>query len=257
MLKQSIRCLLFDLGGTLWKHGEEGVTLVYERAANLYALAHLRRIAGNNVFAGVSEMEAGAQLRKVVERAIRVKTRENPLYEPDFAQAATEALQTLGIPNVTTSLGGMIYEALRVRSVDSRLLFEDAIQTLATLKARGYTLGVVTNRHYGGEPFHQDLCEMGLLDYFDYNHMAISADLGIRKPQPGIFTHALNGLCVTPAETAMVGDSLKADIAGAKALNITAIWKPYRLHRNRRDAEEDGIVPDRTIVQLKDLLDLF
>jgi FMN phosphatase YigB (HAD superfamily) len=257
MHKQSIRCLLFDLGGTLWKPGEEHVTQVYERAANLYALAHLRRLIGVDVFADMSELEASARLRKAVEKAIRVKTRESPLYEPDFAQAVAESLQSLGVPGVTIVLGGMIYEALRVRSVDTRLLFEDALPTLAILKTRGYTLGVVTNRHYGGKPFHHDLCEMGLLDYFDYDQMAISADLGIRKPHSGIFSHALSALCVAPEETAMVGDSLKADIVGAKALNLMAVWKPYRLHRGRRDAEEDGIVPDRTIEHLRDLLDLF
>ena len=67
---------------------------------------------------------------------------------------------------------------------------------------------------------------MGLLDYFEYEHMAISADLGIRKPNPDIFMHALNKLKIRPEEAAMVGDSLKADIQGAKMLNMLAIWKP-------------------------------
>jgi len=56
--------------------------------------------------------------------------------------------------------------------------------------------------------------------------MAISADLGIRKPNPDIFLHALNRLKVEPEEAAMVGDSLKADVVGAKMLNMLAIWKP-------------------------------
>lgn len=144
-----------------------------------------------------------------------------------------------------------------MRSADARLLFEDMLTTLAVLKSRGYLLGVVSNRHYGGKLFHADLCDMGLLDYFAYEHMAISADLGIRKPHPGIFTHAMNALQVVPEETAMVGDSLKVDIAGAQALKITAIWKPYRLHRSKRDAEEENIVPDMRIEHLYDLLDIF
>jgi FMN phosphatase YigB (HAD superfamily) len=67
---------------------------------------------------------------------------------------------------------------------------------------------------------------MGLLDYFEYDQMAISADLGFRKPHPDIFMYALNRLNVLPEETAMVGDSLQADIVGAKMLNMLSIWKP-------------------------------
>jgi HAD superfamily hydrolase (TIGR01549 family) len=137
-----------------------------------------------------------------------------------------EALQQLGITKANRTLGENIYEALRIRIPNSRTLFDDTFSTLSELKQRGYILGVVTNRHYGGLPFHEDLQTMGLLDYFEYEHLAISADLGIRKPNPDIFMHALNKLRVQPEEAAMVGDSLKADILGAKMLNILAIWKP-------------------------------
>jgi HAD superfamily hydrolase (TIGR01549 family) len=140
--------------------------------------------------------------------------------------ATMEALQQLGIAEANRTLGEAIYEALRIRIPDSRELFDDTPYTLAELKRRGYILGVVTNRHYGGLPFYEDLQTMGLLDYFEYEHMAISADLGIRKPNPDIFTHALNRLQVQPEEAAMVGDSLKADILGARLLNMLAIWKP-------------------------------
>jgi FMN phosphatase YigB (HAD superfamily) len=257
MHKESTRCLLFDLGGTLWEHGDRTAAQAYERASNMYALAHLRRYTSIDVFAGMGELEAGEQLRKAVEKSIRIKTRENPLFEPDFIQTTAEALRGLGVPGADDRLGGAIYEALRVRSVDTRELFDDALSTLDALKRRGFVLGVVTNRHYGGKPFREDLCEMGLLDFFDYSHMAISADLGIRKPNPAIFTYALNELHVAPGEAAMIGDSLRADIAGAKTLNITAIWKPYRLHRHRNDADESGIEPDVRIERLRELLDIF
>ena len=77
---------------------------------------------------------------------------------------------------------------------------------------------------------------MGLLDYFEYEHMAISADLGIRKPNPAIFMYALNKLQVQPEEAAMVGDSLKADILGARILNMLAIWKPKAALREEAKA---------------------
>ena len=257
MHKETIRCLLFDLGGTLWAHKDDAVILACEQAADQLALACLRQHVGFDFFGRMDAVVAGALLRKVVEKSIRVKTRENPLYEPDFIQTTGEALQGLGVPGVDNRLGEAIYEALRVRSADSRELFEDTISTLDALKRRGYLLGVVSNRHYGGKPFREDVREMGLLNYFDYSHMAISADLGIRKPHPDIFNYTLNALCVPPEEAAMVGDSLRADIAGAKMLHIAAIWKPYRLHRHRHHADESGIEPDVRIEHLRELLDIF
>lgn len=255
--KRNIRCVLFDLGGTLWQHRDDAVLQACEQASNERALARLRQHAGCEVFADVDETTAGALLRRAVERSIRDRTRENPLYEPDFAQATREALQASGVPGVDADCGEAIYEALRVSSLASRQLFEDALPTLRALKQRGYLLGVVTNRHYGGEPFREDLREIGLLDYFDYSHMAISADLGIRKPHPDIFNYALKALNVLPREAAMVGDSLRADVAGAKMMGIVAIWKPYRLHHHRHHDNEMGMVPDVRIEHLRDLLDIF
>ena len=101
------------------------------------------------------------------------------------------------------------------------------------LQQRGFLLGVVTNRQWGGKTFREDLEILGLLEYFQYQHMAISADLGVRKPHPAIFQHALNALCVAPEEAVMVGNSLRADIVGAQRSGIFTIWKPKPGMRNR------------------------
>src|SRR5579859_3721429 len=248
----TIRCLLFDLGSTLWTHTDERVLLVSERIANLQAVLVLFRCVGTGVCPDMHVDELGQALRKSFEKQIRVKTRQHIEYEPDFALAAMDALQQLGVPGVTRALGEAMYEALRVRSSDSRMLFDDTLSTLAALKERGYLLGVVTNRHYGGEPFHEDLREMGLLDYIELRHMAISADLGIRKPNPDIFLHALNSLGVSPGEAVMVGDSLRGDITGANRLKILSIWMPktslradaLAAMRASGQAQQDGLTDD-------------
>jgi len=68
------------------------------------------------------------------------------------------------------------------------------------LQQRGFLLGVVTNRHYGGTPFAEDLQALGLLNYFERRHIAVSADLGMCKPNPAIFLHVLNALDVSPKD---------------------------------------------------------
>src|SRR6266566_6016023 len=227
MIKERhIRCILFDLGSTLWTAVDKSAWLNLEETSNLIAVETLLRFTNDKEFSSMDSHTLGTLLRRAVEKRIRFGARQNPGYEPDFVLATMEALQQLGISKANRTLGENIYEALRIRIPNSRVLFDDTLSTLAVLKRHGYTLGVVTNRHYGGLPFYEDLQKMGLLNYFEYEHMAISADLGIRKPNPDIFMHALNKLRVQPEETAMVGDSLKADILGARMLNILAIWKP-------------------------------
>ncbi len=227
MIKERhIRCILFDLGSTLWTAVDKSAWLNLEETSNLIAVETLLRFTNDKEFSSMDSHTLGTLLRRAVEKRIRFEARQNPGYEPDFVLATMEALQKLGISKANRTLGEDIYEALRIRIPNSRVLFDDTLSTLAVLKQRGYILSVVTNRHYGGVPFHEDLQIVGLLDYFEYEHMAISADLGIRKPNPDIFMYALNKLNVEPEEAAMVGDSLKADILGARTLNILAIWKP-------------------------------
>ena len=221
-----IRCILFDLGSTLWTSKDKATLLRIEHTSNQKAVKVLRRFTSDKELSSMESRTLGTLLRRAVEKQIRHETRQNPGYEPDFVLTTMEALRQVGIAKANRTLGEDVYEALRIRNFESRLLFDDTLSTLADLKQRGFILGVVTNRHYGGRPFYEDLQTMGLLDYFEYDHMAISADLGIRKPNPAIFVYALNRLNVPPEEAAMVGDSIKADIVGAKMLNILTIWKP-------------------------------
>lgn len=54
--------------------------------------------------------------------------------------------------------------------------------------------------------------------------LAISHDLGVRKPRPEIFAAALDALGVSPAEAIHVGDSLDADVLGAAAAGLRTVW---------------------------------
>jgi HAD superfamily hydrolase (TIGR01549 family) len=176
--------------------------------------------------------------------------RATPDIEPDGPLAVIQTLQQWGIEGIDWASASEIFEALRVRIPESRPLFPDTLSTLKVLGQRGFLLGIVTNRLWGGEPFQQDLRTLGLLDYFEPRHMAISADLGVRKPNSAIFLHALNALEVEPRHAAMVGDSLQADMVGALSLGIFSIWKPKArvLHEILRGAQDDrpGTVPIST-----------
>lgn len=259
-VKRHISCVLFDLGSTLWTRREEAVAQAKEQAYEA-AGAILRRSRGEEVFSPLEAVALGHLTHKAISRQLRQEKHLRPEYEPNFVLATLEALRQLGIVDADLALAEAIFEAQRIRIPDSRTLFADTLSTLTTLKQRGYILGVVTNRDYGGPLFREDLQAMGLLDYFEYEHMAISADLGIRKPHPDIFRHALDRLNVLPEEAAMVGDNLTADIAGAKRLKMFAVWKPKPLLQAESKAqftlEQAEIKPDVTINQLSELLEVF
>jgi putative hydrolase of the HAD superfamily len=61
----------------------------------------------------------------------------------------------------------------------------------------------------------------GVLASFD--HWSFSDEVGCYKPDPRIFTHALDGLGVAAERTAHVGDLRRTDVAGALAMGMTAV----------------------------------
>jgi HAD superfamily hydrolase (TIGR01509 family) len=221
-----IRCVLFDLGDTLWYRKDRETWHRLENAANRRAIALLRAQLVPCPLPDSDDTLLGKHLRAAFDAQTRALIRRDPQHEPDGAQVAVETLAQLGWGHVDRQLGSALFEALRVRIPESRPLYDDVLPTLAELRRRGFLLGVVTNRQWGGPLFQEDLRTLGLLDYFEPSTIAISADLGVRKPNPAIFLHTLRALAVTPDQAAMVGDSLRSDIVGAKRLGILAIWKP-------------------------------
>ena len=237
---RTIRCILFDCGETLWTRKEKAIWHSLESIANQRALTLLREHVSPGTLPIVDEITLGYRLRQAVEEQIREREHQDPEHEPDFIALTQQGLAQLGIVGLNSSVSEAIFEALRVRIPESRPLFHDTLSTLAALQQRGFLLGIVTNRQHGGKPFLEDLEMLDLLDYFQEHHIAVSADVGVRKPHPALFLHALNALGVAPQEAAMVGDSLSADIAGAKRLGIFAIWKPKpRLIARARTASLD------------------
>ncbi len=226
LLGREIRCLLFDLGDTLWYRRDQASWDQQEEASNVYAIRLLRQRLSLAHLADLDDRSLGQRLRRTFDLAIGEAIRRAPLLEPDAGEVIASVLQNWGLVGVDHELGVFIFEALRVRVPLSRPLFPDALATLSELRRRGFLLGIVTNRLWGGQAFYEDLEAIGLLEYFDLASIAISGDMGIRKPNPQIFLSVLDALGVAPQEAAMVGDSLSADILGAQPLGICAIWRP-------------------------------
>jgi putative hydrolase of the HAD superfamily len=89
---------------------------------------------------------------------------------------------------------------------------------LARLRADGARLAVVSNWDVS---LHDVLERTGLRRLVDA--VVISAELGVGKPDPAIFHAALERLGVQADGALHVGDSLGADVAGARAAGLEAV----------------------------------
>lgn len=231
-----IRCILFDLGDTLWSRGDARTWERLETTSNLQAVRLLRERIAPHRLPAMNDLLLGQRLREAFNQQVRSVILRNPEIEANGPQAVIQTLHQWGIDDIDLAFAPTIFEALRIRIPESRPLFNDTLSTLAALQLRGFKLGVVTNRLWGGYPFLEDMQTLRLFDYFDPQKIAVSADLGVRKPGSAIFLHALHGLHVAPEHAVMVGDSIRADIAGAQRLGIFSIWKPKARIREQIEA---------------------
>jgi putative hydrolase of the HAD superfamily len=121
-----------------------------------------------------------------------------------------------------------------------------AMRALAGFRARGVRLALLTN---GSREF-----QRGKLVRFDlersFDAIFIEGELGFGKPDARVFERALSALGVAPSETWMVGDNLEADIAGAQAVGIHAVWID---HRGGGVPRTTATRPDRVVRGLAEL----
>jgi putative hydrolase of the HAD superfamily len=127
-------------------------------------------------------------------------------------------------------LADTLYEAF----TDQRnyALFDDVAATLDALEAAGLALGIVSNF----EAWLEDLLgSLGVRERFGVR--VISGREGIEKPDPRIFTLAIERLGIDARDVAYVGDNPEFDIAPAHALGMT----PVLIDRRGRFPDADGI----------------
>ena len=233
----AIKNLLFDLGDTLWHFPAMPPVDVIRGET-------MRRIGGALKSWDVP-MEGGLRflgrdIRLGVEKVDRAAY-ESDCVSPDFNEVVRGIVAEKGL-DITYEQAAQLWDAWNLGGqLLGRRMFDDSFKTLDWLRHRGYRLGCVTNRVFGGPRFVEELRELGLDVYFE--SVAVSCDLGYMKPHPRLFEHVFDEMGIDPRETAMVGDSLKADVQGAQAVGMTAVWRRMRKHDPPHEAEQVGEVP--------------
>ena len=101
---------------------------------------------------------------------------------------------------------------------ENNKLMDGAIEILEYLKPK-YRLFIITNGFRDVQD--KKLKNSNIKHYFEAIYD--SESVGVKKPDPKIFRHALIDSGSGPNESLMVGDNYEADVLGAKKLNINTI----------------------------------
>lgn len=128
-------------------------------------------------------------------------------------------------------------------------LYPSVPEALAHLKGMGVSVGLVSNtgRTWGRylRPLQDDL---GIGRYFDVR--IFSDEVGVRKPDARIFEAATRALGLRPDEIVHVGDDPIADVTGAKAFGMRAVWYnsgSHEQHTVRLPADAAAARPDAEV----------
>lgn len=123
-------------------------------------------------------------------------------------------------------------------------LLEGAEDILAYLQSKNYQLHIITNGFE--EVQNEKLTKSGIADYFSV--IVSSECVGVKKPNPKVFEHALSKASAVPQNSIMIGDSYEADVMGALRVGMMAI------HLTNENPVNKGIVTIKSLLELKQYL---
>lgn len=110
-------------------------------------------------------------------------------------------------------------QAYRRAYVEARRAVAGAVDVLEALRPYG-RIAVISNNVEAEQVAKMAAC--GIDRHIDA--LVVSEAVGVTKPNPAIFLIALERLGARANEAIMIGDSWSADIEGARAAGIRAIW---------------------------------
>ena len=233
--------IIFDLGGTLIYFEGSWSEVMTEAGAELHRSL---REAGLELEQDAFMQEFHTQLETYyVER-------ESDYREYTTLYVVQKVLQGWGYTDVQESVIREGLKAMYAVTEGHWHVEQDAALTLETLGGKGYRLGLISNA--GDDADVQTLVDNAdLRDYFDL--IITSAAEGIRKPSPHIFHKILKFWGIEPSQAAMVGDTLGADILGARKAGLYSIWITRRADNPANQALAAEVFPDATIATLGEL----
>jgi putative hydrolase of the HAD superfamily len=236
----TVRAVLFDFGHTLVDFAR-----TEEALRDAYAVVRDR-------LAGWVEDRAPPEVDELVER---IAGAVDDMVGRSYMERRLEELDQVALFEAAFAAIGYALprELLReVAEIDhdsfSRSLTAqpETIETLERLRGMGLRLGLISNVSLLPHMLRADIDALGIGRYLDA--AAFSSEVGVRKPDPRIFVHALRALGVDPAHAVFVGDRVNDDVVGARGVGMRTI-----LTRQFRQEEPGDVQPDATVERLEEV----
>jgi putative hydrolase of the HAD superfamily len=234
-----IESVLFDYGHTLIYFDER------PHAALIDAYEKVNRLLADSLKREVpSAQELIDKVSQTVDAEIQRDYAAGRAEEVEISAIYDAALRGLGL-ELEPQMIERVMELEQDGWLKSVHAGPDVISTLEALRHAGLRLGIVSNAAYLPRLMKQQLAALGLAPYFD--GVTFSSEVGVRKPDPAIYQDALRQLGTDPARTLFVGDRVREDVQGPKALGMRAV-----LTREWRREDDPGVA-DFVIQRLGEL----
>lgn len=227
-----VRAVLFDWGNTL---------CAWEFAPELFVEGHRQGLAALGVSAPSQPDFTAAYAERILPRLLG-----DAEDEVDYAAEIEGLLRSFGVEVVDAGVMRFLAAEHGVWRPAHRLE-PSVVALIDELRSRGLKVGLVSNLFDPPALVRELLARVGLADRLDA--VAVSAEVGKRKPHPAIFEAALREAGVDASEAVMVGDRLREDVGGAQALGIATVQALWFAHD-----DSGSFVPDATAATPADVL---
>ena len=210
--------IFFDLDRTLWDFDTNSHETLLE-LCDTYKLNEK----------GISDYEEFIKIYKAHNAELWTLYRVDKISQKDLRRERFQrALADFGVDNFILSENiGEDYIAVCPRK---NKLYPYAFEVLEYLKEK-YSLHIITNGF--DKTQHIKLEHANLTPYF--NKIITSEKLGVKKPNPAIFSYALDAAAAEKEESIYIGDNLVVDILGCQNSGIDGMFfNPGRKEHNEK-----------------------
>jgi len=205
MLSMPIKTIFFDMGDVV--------------ISNSSSSSFRRNLSE---FLGLEYEKVKPKIDKVIDPFVKGKITEKEFW--------TKLFQTFKIPPKTG-----YKEFLMKEFSDNWLLNEEIVKIANLLKASGYKIGVISNSI---EPHVECIKRKGW--YKPFSELILSSEVGMKKPEVGIYKLALKKMKVKASESLFIDDREKNLITAEKLGMKTILFKNVK--QLREDLLKLGII---------------
>ena len=198
-----IKGVLFDLGGTLIEYVNDPPKAVFENFTSHLTLDDPQ--IGYHDFKALIDsywVHMQKEFYSAPEDLNILEYNRRFLVKHGFSDATSQRM--------SKPFSDMIFEL----ELEGTRLKDGAIELLDLLKSKNLKIGIITNASHNEKRIRQVLGKVGIENYFET--LVISSEVGIKKPDPGIFLIALKNLGLKHDEAVYIGDRVEYDAKGAE-----------------------------------------